>query len=351
MMAFGGGAPAILLTQVSIVANHRGPERPEFLKSAQLLPGWREEFERSWNPAAQPWRWADLSWSWRLFRQSRSYRSVVTGYERFAIVFAFLQLLLRRRKVPHAMVYTHWNAPQSPLARLLRACEYRLLSRSVSRIVVQSFRQRDLYCTVWKIPAARLAYLPYYATLTVDSPTVQGDYVFAGGDYTRDYACLIEAVRGLPYRVVIAARLRVYFENLQIPGNVEIVTVGHEEFCRLMAGARVVVVPLKGGLLHSGGQQTYLNAMSLGKPVIVADDCGADEYIQSGVDGIVLPPGAPAELREAIRTLYQDRELAETMGRNAARKAMNFSHARYCDRLLEIVNEMLRSEYHAGGKH
>jgi glycosyltransferase involved in cell wall biosynthesis len=58
-----------------------------------------------------------------------------------------------------------------------------------------------------------------------------------------------------------------------------------------MAGARLVVLPLKGGLLHSGGQQTYLNAMALGKPVIVADDCGADEYIMHNVTGIVLVPG------------------------------------------------------------
>jgi len=336
-------APTTLLTQSSIAANYRKGDVPAFLKTTRFPAGWREDLERSWNPARELWRWRDFVWGWRLFRDSRSCRAVVTGYEHCAVFLALLQLVFRRKRAPHVMIYTHWNFPRGGLVRRLRACEYHVLCWAVDRFVVQSFRQRELYRTRWRIPEEKLAYLPYYATANADRPISRGDYIFSGGDYTRDYRLLINVVRDLPYRVIIAARLRVYFEGLEIPPNVEIVTVSHEEFQRLIAGSRVVVVPLESGLLHSGGQQTYLNAMTMGKPVIVADDCGADEYIENGVDGIVVAPGDEAALRDAILRVYTDPSYAELMGKRAARRAENFSHARYCDRLLEIVEGLQRS--------
>ena len=101
----------------------------------------------------------------------------------------------------------------------------------------------------------------------------------------------IGAARLLLCRVVIAPLVCDHFRGLQIPENVEIRTASETEFFELMARVGGVVVPMRGGLLHSGGQQTFLNAMNMGKPVSVRHDW-ADDYIKHGVTGILSRPGA-----------------------------------------------------------
>ena len=54
-------------------------------------------------------------------------------------------------------------------------------------------------------------------------------------------------------------------------------------FRNLRTGSRLVVVPMEAGHFHVGGEQTYLNAMAMGKPVIVTDDRGAHQTISSMV--------------------------------------------------------------------
>jgi glycosyltransferase involved in cell wall biosynthesis len=212
--------------------------------------------------------------------------------------------------------------------------------RAVSRIVVYSRHQIAVFTELLGLPGHQFAHVPYHTTL-YDSKFLisQGDYVFAGGDFTRDYPALIEATRNLPYPVIIAARYRNYFQGIDVPSHVTILTATREHFFELMAGAGVVVVPLRGGLLHSGGQQTYLNAMLMGKAVIVADDCGASEYISHNATGILLDPGDTEALRQAIRVLMDECALARSLGERARVSAEAFSPEHFVERVLEIVEQ------------
>jgi glycosyltransferase involved in cell wall biosynthesis len=288
--------------------------------------------------------WRGLYWGWKLFCASKAFDVVVTGFERSWHAFALLQRLARVRKVPHVFIYAFFSLPDTGYGRALRRWYYRLIIGAASRIVVYSRHQIELYARVFDVPAEKFVSVPYHTTLyDAEYPVSEEDYVFAGGDFTRDYVTLIEAARSLPYQVIIAARFRDYFRGLDIPENVKVLTASHDQFLRLMAGAKVVVVPLKGGLLHSGGHQTYLNAMAMGKPVVVADDCGADEYITHGVTGILLRPGDSAELRESIRTLFENRDLARWLARNAKAAAANYSPERFMERVLAIAGECVES--------
>ena len=64
----------------------------------------------------------------------------------------------------------------------------------------------------------------------------------------------------------------------------------------------IVVIPM-GGHLHSGGQQTFLNAMAVGKPVIVTDPVGASSYIEHGITGLLVSLGDKIRLGEALQYL------------------------------------------------
>jgi glycosyltransferase involved in cell wall biosynthesis len=326
--------------RVRILTTHPKDNHPRWRERTEVLPGWLDEAARSGDAPMRYGR--SLYWGWKLFRASRHFDAVVTGFERPWWVYAALQRF-RRRRVPHVVVYVSFVLPRHRLRRALKRFYYRwllypLVLKQVDRIVVFSRYQTDLYATMLGARKGQFVHVPYHTTL-YDTRYVssEGDYVFAGGDFTRDYASLIEAARGLPYRVMIAARFRHYFEGLDVPRNVEILTTTRQGFIDLMAGARVVVVPLRGGLLHSGGQQTYLNAMLMGKPVIVADDCGADEYVTHDRSGMLLAPGDASSLRVAIRTLMEDRDRARGLGREARLAAQAHSPERFIQSALGVV--------------
>jgi glycosyltransferase involved in cell wall biosynthesis len=312
------------------------------MERAVVLPGWLQDVERvEPNPLGF---WRSLWWGWKLFRVSREFDAVVTGNERAIQVFALLQQLVTRPKKPHILIYAFFDLPQRGLRRFMKRTYFRWLITASSRIVVYSRRRIDLYSRVFDVPREKFVCVPYHITLDgyhtafkiTDSTVSEGDYIFAGGDY-RDYETFLDAVRDLPYKVIIATRLRDYFSGLDIPRNVRVITASHEEFLQLLAGARVVVVPLHGGVLHSGGEQTYLNAMALGKPVVVADDGGADEYISDGLTGLVVRPGDSKDLRRAVLSVLDNPSLARSLGQNARGVAATYSLDRFVQGILTTV--------------
>ena len=325
-----------------VLTNQTKKGKPYLLQRASLLTGWSQELERRRQSPRRVWYWGDLYWAWKLFSESRRFDAVVTGWEHSALLFAVLQLCFRRRRKCHFILYTNWRTPQSSFLRRLQMVKYQTLSRAVTGFVTLSRRQRELHAQAWSIPQKQFVVLPYHITASPhDVNATVGDYVFAGGDTERDYHTLIEAVKGLRAKTVIAARSRYHFDGIEVPENVEILTTDSAAFFQLMAGARVVVVPLKRGLFR-GGEQTFLNAMAMGKPVVVLSDCGADEYIHHSETGIVLESGDAAGLRSALRTLIEDDVLAMQMGQKAAKAAKEFSARRFCDGLFDKVADCAR---------
>jgi glycosyltransferase involved in cell wall biosynthesis len=70
-----------------------------------------------------------------------------------------------------------------------------------------------------------------------------------------------------------------------------------------------------------------LDAASYGIPVIAGDVGGVPEIVEDGVSGILIPPGNPDALKEAIVRLGADGQLREKMGtaaRKIAREKYNF---------------------------
>ena len=330
-----------------ILTTHFKRYHPFWRERTVLLPGWQTEVERAQeDPSRNTYRRA-LYWAWKLFAASRDFDAVVTGTERMALMFALLQRLTRRQRVPQVLIECLWHLPDTPVRRFLERMKLRLLIGSVSRIVLWHRFQIEAYSQALGVPAERFAWIPFHSTLYGEPhPVSEGDYIFAGGDSSRDYATLVESVRGLPYRVVIAALYRHHFRGLDLPKNVEILTTSREQFFHLMAGAGVVVLTLRGGLLHSGGEQTYLNAMLMGKPVIVADDCGADEHITHGVNGLLLPPGDVAGLRQGLQTLMENRSLARLLGQNAKLVAARYTPERFFESVFALVEDCVARRKH-----
>lgn len=285
----------------------------------------------------------DVRWAFALFVRSKRYDAIVTGSDRMSRLFAILQLTLRRRRVPH--IYIDWlcNSLGGRLKRQFYRATLKWAILGASRALVQGSREIAAHARALGVPTSKFAFLPYHATLYGACFQAEvGDYIFAGGDSNRDYQTLIEAVRELPYRTVIAAVRRDHFRGIDLPENVEIVTLDQTAFFRRMAGAALVVVPLQPGLLHAGGQQTWINAMSMGKTAIVAEDCCAPDYIAHRSTGWIIEPGKPLVLRDAICLLMEDQKLRSSIGRNAMIHAARFSPESFCEGVLATTEACIR---------
>jgi glycosyltransferase involved in cell wall biosynthesis len=62
-----------------------------------------------------------------------------------------------------------------------------------------------------------------------------------------------------------------------------------------------------------------LEAMAMAKPIVATRIDGITEQITDGVEGILVPPGEPIALADAINRVIENKEFAHSLGL-AARK-------------------------------
>jgi glycosyltransferase involved in cell wall biosynthesis len=79
------------------------------------------------------------------------------------------------------------------------------------------------------------------------------------------------------------------------------------EWLALAAGARLVVLPVTADAINPSGVSTYLSIMALGKCVVISDGPATREVITD--EAIVVPPGDPVRLRQAIVAAWSNDEL------------------------------------------
>src|SRR5262249_32951763 len=162
-------------------------------------------------------------------------------------------------------------------------------------------------------------------------------YVFAGGNYDRDYPTLIEAVRPLTVPVWIATTRAEQLAGVAIPPNVRVEGTSPAGFRQAMAAAKLVVVPMQGGLLHSGGQQTCLNAMWLGKPTIAVGRRWAADLMEDAVHGLIVDYGDVVSLRRAVHWVLDNPEEAAAMARRGQVHAQQFTTRRCMETIHRLA--------------
>jgi glycosyltransferase involved in cell wall biosynthesis len=233
-----------------------------------------------------------------------------------------------------------------------------LLERAASRIglramegpdvfyCVLSSAERELFPRTWRVDSRRVFFTPYHHTLRADElaqPAPDGYGVFAGGDSMRDYGPLIEAAQGVPADVTLATRDPSILRYPQLPPNVRAGPVPPGRFLEAMRAARVVVVPLIDGE-RSAGQQTYLNAMAMGKIVVATDTPGVRDYVTHGTTGLVVPPGDAVAMADALRWALEPANEAEAREMRARARDVvrdEFTPDRYVARVLGVVASVL----------
>jgi glycosyltransferase involved in cell wall biosynthesis len=83
-----------------------------------------------------------------------------------------------------------------------------------------------------------------------------------------------------------------------------------------------------------------IEAMALGKPMIVSDVGGMPDLVDHAGTGIIVPPQEVGALAAAMRRLLEDPELRERMGAAALRRAEHFKASSVVPRIESIYRQL-----------
>lgn len=219
----------------------------------------------------------------------------------------------------------------------------RLVDR-IDRILVYSTSEERLLIDRFHVPASKVQRIYYHADETFFRPSevsVEPDLICAAGQLLRDYDCLVDAVRGLPVRVQIAAGSpwieKTVGPREELPPNVKWGRMNRYELRELYARAAIAVVPILENPYQTG-IATILEMMAMGKCVIATRTRGQTDTIVDGQTGVYVPPSDPVALREAVQRLIANPEEAARLGRGARRFVEeNAGLDRFVERVAQTI--------------
>jgi hypothetical protein len=168
-------------------------------------------------------------------------------------------------------------------------------------------------------------------------------YIFAGGNTLRDWELLIDGLGDLDIQVRVATS----HTGRQWPDNFVVGPVPAAEFFHLASRATVGVVTLRSDIIRSAGQQTYLNLLSMGVPVVVNDAPGVREHLEDIPGAFIIPPDDAEALRRRVAWLIDEENRATVEEMVRAGKAVvdeRFGPAAYLKRLVSLA-QVEESDY------
>jgi glycosyltransferase involved in cell wall biosynthesis len=175
------------------------------------------------------------------------------------------------------------------------------------------------------------------------APTTE-PYVFAGGSTLRDFDSVIAALQGTGLRLVIVTDdVAAVGGSGPLPGGATVQSrMPLQEFLALMAGATVVVVPLRASDAPHG-HTTVAQALRLGKAVVTTRGASVEDYVRDGNEGLLVEPGDVDAYREAIVRLVSDDELRHACEAHARARAPEFTYDAFARTLEELCREVIEA--------
>jgi glycosyltransferase involved in cell wall biosynthesis len=247
------------------------------------------------------------------------YDAVLTTGEDIGLPLAVL-LQASSGRLSHTMIaHTLYPAKKRVFFDYLRA------ERRIDCVFAYSTSEERNMIERLGIPARKVQRIYYHADerfFRPDTRATEPGLVCAAGQLLRDYDCLVDAVRGLPVRVQIAAGSPWIDGTLRpsdaLPPNVSWSKLSRWELRELYARSAVAVVPILENDYQTG-IATILEMMAMGKCVIATRTRGQTDTIVDGETGVYVPPSDPVALRSAIEKLVAAPEEAARLG-GAARR-------------------------------
>ncbi len=194
--------------------------------------------------------------------------------------------------------------------------------------------------------APRVEFVPFGVDPVAFGPQLEPstiDVVSVGVDPHRDFELLLRVATRVPdvsFRIVTSGDHRRGLATL--PENVAVETdIPFAEMRRRLAEARVVALPVRENS-YSGATTVLLQAMALGKPVIVTrTNAIATGYgLVDGENCRLVSPGDASGFERALATVLRDDFHARALGASArVTVERGLTWERYVDRIEELLRD------------
>jgi glycosyltransferase involved in cell wall biosynthesis len=262
---------------------------------------------------------SDVYLAWLGFRQRKRHKLVFAWSERVGIPYAGLRLLERRRS-PFATMFTCWSDRQEKMITSLN------LFSTMDTIAVHCESMRRHFISLG-VPENKVKLFPYSIDHCFFSPLADveqqpGLILSLGEIRSRDYRSLFKAVKGLPVKLWVAAAGSWYARekkndfDFEVPGNVYLSErLSAVELRNIYAQSQFVVLPVYDEI-YSAGATASLEAMAMGRAVIAFRSRGILDFVRDGQTGLLVEPGNPQAMREAIQHLLENPDEARRLGEN-----------------------------------
>ncbi len=154
-----------------------------------------------------------------------------------------------------------------------------------------------------------------------------------GDDHGRDFPTLLTAFEGLDATLLLKSSL---VAPNEAPPNVQVMRerLDAHAYRELFQQAQFVVVSLR-PMVTASGVSTVLEAMALGKALIVSDSPGLRDYVTHDDTALVVPCGDPPALRTAIQRLLHEPDTRARLG--AAARRFVEQHCTYAAHVAKLA--------------
>ncbi|MEI7473274.1 MAG: glycosyltransferase [bacterium] len=178
----------------------------------------------------------------------------------------------------------------------------------------------------------------------------QQDYFLYAGRISEekgvnDLILAFEKLPDIPLRIAGSGpeeiELRLYCEQKQLKNIQFIGSLNKEELTEQYQNCIALLQP---SVWFETFGMSILEAFACGKPVIANDRGAISELVERRVTGLLLHSHNTDLLEQYIRLLWNDKEFARQMGRNARKKAENYSSENHINNLLEIYESVIKAE-------
>lgn len=224
--------------------------------------------------------------------------------------------------------------------------------KTVDKIVCYSQRERIELIEYLHLPEEKVEFVPFCVPTEYfrpsDNSKTENFILSIGADNYRDYRTLFKAIEGLNINLTLITFPK-NVKGLSVPKNVEICyEVPFNQIKDFYSRCLLVAIPVKENS-YSGGTTSVLQAMAMGKAVIVSKT-GAIEngYSLNDKENCVLVnPGNVKELRQAILYLLNNPKEMVRIGNNARRTVEKWhTWHRYVGNLARIFAKVYLQDEH-----
>ncbi len=228
----------------------------------------------------------------------------------------------------------------------------RLLLRKVDWFI-HYFKDLEGYDRFYSI-GARSTCVPFKVNYIEAVPAIaelssDGEYVFTAGRSFRDLPTFIAAMRLVPYPGILlyqdASLMKDFGTNLDLsdlPSNLRAEKHdGEKSWVEHLQRAKLVVVPIRTDCMYAAGLSLYPMAMAL-KKCVIATNGPSTRGLLTGEEAIVISPGDPVAMADAIRGAWENKDLRERVANAGRRYAERLGgEARLLSDILEICGELV----------